>query len=251
MAYDRAMKFTSPTKLAALSSLLALVACGAPVAPGDASPSDVAREAQALIDSAATDAAALDAGSDASAHDDGAAQDSGPALDAGSDASALDARTDGASSLDATRADAVADASARPDVAPADTGARDAAADVFVPPPSCMYTNVNDLAVDCGGTIRLVNYFDVVPASSMCPGYWQLGSAAPAFTAEQAAVNGGCSTACIWRFSMSVTRLYCGVRSGYEVLEGTPNRCGQRFRFSEGYFNSVAEHDAMYPCRDR
>jgi hypothetical protein len=223
-----------------LSSLLALAACGAPVQP-DASTD--ARSDTAAIDDAAQDGpASLDAQSadastaDASAMADASANDSA-AIDATSipDASASDA----SASTDSSR-----DASALTDAA------RDASADVFVPPPSCSYANGDDVVVDCGGTYRMVSQFNVVPPSLTCPAYWQVGMSAPAFTPEQAATNAGCSTACIWRFSISVSRIYCGARSGYEVLNGTSNRCGQLYRFAEGYFPSVAAHDAMYPCRD-
>jgi hypothetical protein len=223
-----------------LCSLLALTACGAPVQPDastdarsdSAAIDDVAQDSAALIDAQSTDSSA---GDDASANDS-ATLDTGVPSDANSDA---DAARDASAITDSAR-----DASATADAA------RDASADAFVPPPSCSYSNVDDVVVDCSGTYRMVSQFNVVPPSSMCPAYWQVGMSAPAFTPEQAATNAGCSTACIWRFSMSVTRLYCNHRSGYEVLSGTPDRCGQLFRFAEGYFTSVEAHDAMYPCRD-
>ncbi|MFO0563971.1 MAG: hypothetical protein U0269_38455 [Polyangiales bacterium] len=237
-----------------LSSLLALAACGAPVQPDastdarsdSATIDDVAQDGTASLDAQSTDATAM---TDASAND-GAASDAASIPDAASDASAnSDSARDASSIPDAAR-DASAITDAARDASAITDAARDASADVFVPPPSCSYANVNDVVVDCAGTYRMVSQFNVVPPSSMCPPYWQVGMSAPAFTPEQAATNAGCSTACIWNFSMSVSRIYCGVRSGYEVLSGTPNRCGQLYRFAEGYFPSVAAHDAMYPCRD-
>ncbi len=242
----------------ALASLFALAACGAPAIVDDAAPSD-ARASDALAD-----ATAFDGGSDAAISGDDAALDSAQpdvaTLDApadGSDAT-VDARADAAldARADATvdaRADATVDARADASLDARADAALDARADsgVFVPPPSCMYVNVNDLVVQCSGRPRLVNNFNVVPPDPMCPAYWQVGSSPPATTAQQAALNAGCTTACVWRFSMSVTRIYCGVRSGYDVLEGTPATCPRLYNFPEGYFASVEEHDAMFPCRDR
>lgn len=193
-----------------------------------------------------------DASADSAAQNDAAQNDSTVA-----DSSAMESSVDDAAAQDSATStpDSAPDASATPD-ADASTDASavdarsDASADAFVPPPGCMYTNVNDVVVECSGSYRFVSEFNVVPASRECPPYWQVGTSAPAATMEAAAANARCSTACVWNFSMSVSRIYCGVRSGYEVLSGTPNRCGQLYRFSEGYFASVAAHDAMFPCRD-
>lgn len=232
----------------ALASLFALAACGAPTMVDDAARSD-AGSADALQDGGAFDGSA-----DGAPVVDDAALDAAQSDVAALDAPAADGRADAA--LDAApdaRADAALDA--RADAAPdarADA-ATDARVDsgVFVPPPSCAYVNVNDLVVQCSGRPRLVNNFNVVPPDPMCPAYWQVGSSPPATTVEQAALNAGCTTACVWRFATSVTRIYCGVRSGYDILEGTPPTCPRLYNFPEGYFASVEEHDAMFPCRDR
>lgn len=219
---------SSSTSLAALAAglWLACAACG----PSTNIPTD-----GATGDSSADSASAADASLDStSAADGSAASDSSVVTDSAS--------ADASSSADSSAADA----------ASADSSASDASSAADAADASgCNYTAVDEVLVDCSGTYRFTSYFIADPASASCPPYWQVGSAAPASTYQQAAMNGGCTTTCTWRFATSVSRLYCGVRSGYESLTGTPESCPTLYRFSEGFFTSVEAHDEMFPCRDR
>jgi hypothetical protein len=213
---------SSLASLLLLGSMLFSSACNGS-APSDAS---VDAQSEHVADAALVDASSTD----------GALQDGAATLDVTSrDASSQDAPTTDAPSSDGPSSDGASS---------------DALVDSDAAGPACAYENVDDLVVECMGRYRMVQRFDVAPPSAMCPPYWQVGSSPPAATAEQAALNAGCSTACVWRFSLAVSRLYCGHRSGYEVLAESSDRCGELFRFPEGYFASVEEHDRMFPCRD-
>ena len=216
---------SSSTSLAALAAGLWLTcaACGSSSNP----PGDGATDSASSADSAAA--------SDSATAMDSASEDSSTAPDAS-------AATDSAAVPDGASADS-GDA-ARADSAAADAASGADASDAS----SCNYNPVNEVLVDCSGSYRFTSYFVADPESAACPPFWQVGTAAPAMSYEQAAMNGGCSTACVWRFAMSVSRLRCGVRTGYETLTGTPESCPTLYRFSEGFFTSVEAHDAMYPC---
>jgi hypothetical protein len=237
-----------------LLALTTLAACGAPSQNTDASV-DVARtdatssDASPVTDDAAAmdvtvmDVTVMDVTVMDAATDSAATADSMSPRDATSDATADSARTDASVSDTSVSDTSVSDAGVR-DASAGDGGG----ADAFVPDPACMYVNVDDRVVECGGRYRFNRRFDTVPASAACPPYWRVGDSAPASTAEQAATNAGCSTACEFRFMTSVSRLYCGRRSGYDILVGTPARCGTIYSFPEGFFSSVDEHDRMFPC---
>jgi hypothetical protein len=233
-------------------ALVTLAACGAPSQNTDAS----------------ADAARMDAADTGQVTDDGAIHDGATATDVTAlDATVMDATTADAPTVDVSTVDASGsdggDSAATRDAATVDASVRDGAssdaandgaasdgggADVFVPDPACMYVNVDDRVVQCAGRYRFNRRFDTVPASAACPPYWRVGDSPPASTAEQAAMNAGCSTECEFRFMTSVSRLYCGRRSGFDILVGTPARCGTIYSFPEGFFSSVDEHDMMFPC---
>jgi hypothetical protein len=154
----------------------------------------------------------LDAGVDAALVEDGGHADVGVRLDAGTDAAAP---VDAAPGVDA-------------DVA------------------RCDYVGVDEVIVQCDGLYTFVSHFTSEVAG--CPefyGFTPDGVHADSFD-EAIASDATCNPDCQWRFRTAVDRLYCGHRTGYEVLEA--DGCDDVYRFPEGYYPSVEAHDAMNPC---
>lgn len=174
------------------------------------------------------DDGATDAGLDASATDGG-----------GVDASRSDASTDDASTDDASTdvdaSDVDADTSDAGDAAAEDAG-----------PPGCGYVAVNDVVVRCDGEPTFVGYF----ASEVdgCDPFWGFSPEGPRYEDAASAIGSdpSCDAGCIYSPSMAVTRLYCGVRSGYERFVAPD--CPDLYRFPAGWYGSVEEHDAANPC---
>jgi len=165
-------------------------------------------------DLGAVDAAPPDAGSDATLDDAGDVSDAAP-NDAGD---TLDAATD-------------TDAS----TSPLDAGA-------------CDYVAVDEVVVRCDMRYVFVSRFQSdVPG---CAPFYGFDPGGPRFadTASAIASDASCDPTCQWRFATSVSRIYCGRRSGYETLTAPDPACADLYRFAEGYFASVEEHDAAYPC---
>jgi len=54
------------------------------------------------------------------------------------------------------------------------------------------------------------------------------------------------SSACVYDFTTSVSRVHCDRRAGYETLTATD--CATLFRFPDGYYTSVEAYDASHPC---
>ena len=136
--------------------------------------------------------------------------------------------------------DALASIDAGPDtfVAP-DAGMPDAAA-------GCTYDGIDEVVVKCGGAYRFATLFR--ERGMACPDFYSFTPEGPRFAsyAEVIASDATCDARCIYDFAISVSRVYCGRRTGYERLTATG--CADIYRFSEGTFDSVESHDAMYPC---
>lgn len=181
----------------------------------------------------ASDAAAVDTAAADTSLVDAAGETGTPDAPAG-DAAAADSAAADTAIADAADA-ATADAA---DVATADVATADALA--------CGYVAVNDVVVKCGDKFTMLGYFDVVPASSTCPPYWAFAGKGPHPSKEAAIAAEGCDGSCIYLFTTSVTRLYCGKKTGYEVLKASG--CPDVYRFAEGYYPSVEAHDAAFPC---
>jgi hypothetical protein len=112
---------------------------------------------------------------------------------------------------------------------------------------TCDYVDLDDVVVKCGGKYGLLGKFDVDPPSAACPPYWGFGGKSPHYESKEAAIAGeGCDATCVYTFATAVTRLYCGHKDGYETLKATG--CPDLYRFAEGYYESVAAHDAANPC---
>ena len=145
--------------------------------------------------------------------------------------------TDDASSDAALAVDAGGDAFIRPaDAAPlSDVGF------------DCNYTAIDEVVVKCGDRYRFVNHFQSDPPGA-CPSFHGFSPTGEQYAtpAEVIASDPTCSARCIYTFHMSVTRLWCGHRSGYESLRA--EGCSDIYRFPAGYFDSVEAHDAMVPC---
>ncbi len=148
-----------------------------------------------------------------------------PSLDTGSDAS-----------VDAFTA-VIVDASA------SDAPTTDAAS-------MCEYYPLDDVLVRCGDRYALVSRIGVVPASDACPDYYGVEGDADQYETADAAIAGeSCDGACRWRAGTSVTRLYCGVRSGFiRFTTDTAGCTTDLYQFPEGYYESVEAHDAAHPC---
>jgi len=181
-------------------------------------------------------------------------------VDAGADAGGSE---DGGPLDAAAPVDAAASDAARPEDAgsPADAGApadagspSDAAADVDAGGPTgpdagaCNHVAVDDVVVSCGGAYRFVSRFVSDVGGAACPPFYGFSPDGPRFddVASAIASDATCDASCQYRFAMSVTRLYCGRRTGYEVLTATG--CPDLVRFAEGYYPSVEAHDAARPC---
>ena len=146
------------------------------------------------------------------------------------DAVEFDAGTDAAAPSDAGR-----DAPfARPDALMVDGGL------------DCMYVPVDEVVVKCGTAYRFVNQFQSERRD--CPTFHGFTLEGPRYAtaAEAIASDASCDASCIYDFAMSVSRVYCGRRTGYETL--TAVGCADLYRFTEGYYDSVESHDAMHPC---
>lgn len=142
------------------------------------------------------------------------------ATDAGLDAGA----TDAGGGVDASRADA---------------GTTDAG-------PACDYVGVDEVVVRCDGDFTFVSYFSSTVES--CDPFWGFSPEGPRFEDAASAIGSdpSCDADCQYDFSMSISRVYCGRRSGYEVL--TAEGCPDVYRFDTGWYASVEEHDAANPC---
>ena len=173
---------------------------------------------------------------------DGGAVDGG-ARDGGDD-------VDGALALDASAEDGSAeDASA--DASPEDASVADARTDDASAEdagPGCGYVAVNEVVVRCDGDFTFVNYFTSTVEG--CDPFWGFSPEGPRFEDAASAIGSdpACDAGCQYEFSTSVTRLYCGRRTGYEIL--TAEGCPDAYRFSAGWYGSVEEHDAANPCTE-
>jgi hypothetical protein len=173
--------------------------------------------------------------------DAGATRDLG-APDAGSDAGSVDAGEppDAGAEIDADTADAgdARDAASMDDAGASDDAGLDA----------CGYVAVDDVVVRCDMRYVFVSRFQ--SDTPGCAPFHGFDPGGPRFadTASAIASDASCDPTCQWRFTTSVTRLYCGRRTGYEQLSAPDPSCGDLYRFAEGYFASVEEHDASYPC---
>ncbi|MEZ4249280.1 MAG: hypothetical protein R3B99_13715 [Polyangiales bacterium] len=173
---------------------------------------------------AATGDASTDGGSDAgSTFDAGSTADAGSAEDAGS--------TD-----DAGLADAGEDATSQDAGSDADVDAGD----------GCDYVAVDEVVVRCDGTFTFVNHF--TSTVDGCDDFYAFTPDGPRYEdyASVIASNPACDAGCQYRFSTSVSRIYCERRTGYEILRA--EGCDDAYRFPEGYYASVEEHDAAHPC---
>ena len=172
------------------------------------------------------------------------------------------------------RADAFPDAATVDDLGPADAGvdaapgdagdARDAAlidagefsdaatgTDASTPAldaGACDYVAVDEVVVRCDARYVFVSRFQ--SDAPGCAPFHGFGPAGPRFADAASAIASDptCEPMCQWRFATSVSRIYCGRRSGYETLSAPDPACADLYRFAEGYFASVEEHDAAYPC---
>jgi len=172
------------------------------------------------VDAGVPDGSRADGG-DADAGDrDAGERDAGGSDAGGSDAGASDAGAVDASSGDAAMADAGLD---------------------------CAYVAVDEVVVSCGGDYTFVNHF-VSELGAACPAFYAFDVDGPRFDgfAPTIASDPTCSSACVYDFATSVSRIYCGRRAGYETLTATG--CATLFRFPEGYYMSVEAYDASHPC---
>jgi hypothetical protein len=128
--------------------------------------------------------------------------------------------------------------------------------DVFVPRDSparpdtdvarCSYVAVDEVIVLCGTDYTFVSHF--TSELSSCPPFYGFDPEGEQFSDSASAIasNTSCDATCQWHFASEVSRLHCGHRDGYEILSATG--CDDVYRFSEGYYASVEEHDAANPC---
>ena len=168
---------------------------------------------------------------------DGGAGDAPSLFDAGA---AIDASNDDAPSLDAPSAteDAANDASLTDAPTSFDAG-------------GCDYTALDEVIVECEGTPTFVSRIGVFPASDECPEFWVVGSRPTHYeSAAEAIAAEACDAGCEWHFAISVTRLYCDRRTGYEVLRADGKGCEDLYRFDDGYYPSVEAYDETHPCPD-
>ncbi|MCB9598844.1 MAG: hypothetical protein H6721_07730 [Sandaracinus sp.] len=176
------------------------------------------------VDAATADAATADGGSDAGS-------DAGSTVDAGS-------TEDAGASEDAGLADAgLADAGE-------DASVQDAGSDADVD--GCGYVAEDEVVVRCDGTFTFVNYF--TSAVDGCAPFYAFTPDGPRFDdyASVIASTPACDAGCVYDFAVSVMRVYCGRRGGYEVLRA--DGCEDVYRFDDGWYESVEAYDASHPC---
>lgn len=133
----------------------------------------------------------------------------------------------------------------------------DAGADAFIRPADaaplgdvgfdCAYASIDDVIVKCGERYRSLQHFRSDPTGA-CPDFYGFTATGPHYAtpAEAIAADATCNGRCIYDFSNSFSRLWCGRRTGYESLSA--EGCSDIFLFAEGYYDSVEAHDAMIPC---
>lgn len=185
----------------------------------------------------------------ASGSDAGSVIDAGSTSDTGTTTG--DAGTDAASGSDTGATDDAA--LARDSGGGADTGStidafntHDAAAGGDADIAACSYVAVDEVVVLCGADYVFVSHF--TSDAPRCPPFYAFDPDGAHFpnTAAAIASDATCDASCEWHFATSVTRLYCGHRTGYETLSATG--CADVYRFAEGYYPSVEAHDAANPC---
>lgn len=178
-----------------------------------------------------------------------AATDSGSAVDA---ATAVDANaTDAFAGNDAfAGSDAGHDAAAPVDAAMVDAPVdpHDAAMGGDANIAACTYTAVDEVIVLCGLDYVFVSHF--TSGVHGCPAFYAFDPDGAHFTDTASAIasDATCDATCEWHFATSVSRIWCGHRSGFETLTATGAGCADIYRFPEGYFPSVEAHDAAVPC---
>lgn len=137
-----------------------------------------------------------------------------------------------------------------------DSGRRDATVvDAWVPSDAgndadvarCNYVGVDEVIVLCAGDYTFLSHFT---SDQGCPDIYAFDPELAQYaTPEEAlAATPSCDATCQWHFSLAVDRMWCGHRSGYEILRSDAAGCADIYRFPEGYYASVEEHDAMVPC---
>ncbi len=152
---------------------------------------------------------------------------------------------------------ATVDAGGGGDDAGADTGLRDAqVVDAWLPPDAgndadvarCNYNGVDEIILLCGGEYTWLSHFTSDVAD--CPDIYAFDPELAQYASfeEALAATPSCDASCQYHFSSEVTRRCGNTRSGYEILRATGAGCADVYRFAEGYFHSVEEHDALYPC---
>ncbi|MCB9613691.1 MAG: hypothetical protein H6722_14705 [Sandaracinus sp.] len=172
----------------------------------------------ATADAATADAATADGGSDA-----------GSTVDAGS-------TEDAGANEDAGLADAGEDAAVQDGGSDADVDGGD----------GCGYVAVDEVVVRCDGTFTFVNHF--LSEVDGCDDFYAFTPDGPRFEdyASVIASNPACDAGCQYHFAVAVMRVYCGRRSGYEVLRA--DGCEDVYRFDDGWYESVEAYDATHPC---
>jgi len=128
------------------------------------------------------------------------------------------------------------------DLGPSDAGAEDGGG------VSCDYVGVDEVIVVCSGDYTFVNHFISTLGAPSCPPFYGFAVGGPRFDGFASAIasNTDCDPTCQYHFATSVTRLYCGRRTGFETLAATG--CPDVYRFAEGYYPSVEAHDLANPC---
>ena len=157
---------------------------------------------------------------------------------------------DGATDLDAGTTDAGGDVDASSDASVADAGVDASSADAGATDagPACDYVGVDEVVVRCDGDFTFVTYF--LSEVDGCDPFWGFSPEGPRFEDAASAIGSdpSCDADCQYDFSTSVSRVYCGRRSGFEVL--TAEGCPDVYRFDTGWYASVEEHDAENPCAE-
>lgn len=117
-------------------------------------------------------------------------------------------------------------------------------------PSMCEYYPLDDVLVRCGSRYAFVSRIGVVPASDACPDYYAVEGDTDRYETADAAITGeSCDGSCRWRAAMSVSRIYCGMRSGYIRFTTDTAGCSPNlYQFPDGYYESVEAHDAANPC---
>jgi hypothetical protein len=199
-----------------------LTACAEELGALDAQPGPDAQADAATV----TDSGLVDAGAEDAMSTDAAAEDATFADAASPDATPADAEPG-----DAALADAEVDAGT-PDAGPGDAG-------------SCDYLDLDICILDCG-TLQYGRGFQDL--QGQCPDFFRLqGNDYPDVAA--AIAGEGCSAACIWKASVSVSFIdHCGRRNGYIIFRALGDGCSDLYEFSNGLFRSVADWQAVTPC---